>query len=187
MENEQVQPSYWSSVLIGALFTAFVIFIISLVSGYMTIGAEPTGSMFTPGQFIGILACLIGAFGGIVSTRQYAKTNDITFTIGQGALIGLFTGLIAAVISTVLAQLWQFVDPAYVQGIIDSSIANLEAMSNIPDDQKQTIIESTSEKLNSQFKSASGILIGAAISMALFGFLNAITGMIGAKIFASED
>ncbi len=187
MENEHVQPSYWSSVLIGASFVSIVIFIISLVSGYMTIGAEPTGAMFNPAQLVGVFACLIGAFGGIVSTRHFAKTYDITFTIGQGALIGFFTGLIAAVIATVLGQLWQFVDPGYAQGIIDSSIANLEAMSNIPDEQKQAIIESTAEKLNSQFKSASGILIGGAISMAMFGFLNALTGMIGAKIFASED
>tara|TARA_R110002096_G_scaffold425644_1_gene634438 strand:+ start:10472 stop:11035 length:564 start_codon:yes stop_codon:yes gene_type:complete len=187
MENEQVQPSYWSSVIIGALFTAIVIFIVSLVSGYMTISSEPTGAMFSPGQFIGILACLIGAFGGVLSTRHYAKTNDITFTIGTGALIGLFTGIIAAVISGVLSQLWQFVDPSFVQNIIDATVANLDAMTSIPDDQKEKIIAGTVETIESQYGSLSGILKGTAISMATFGFLNALTGMIGAKIFASED
>jgi len=187
MENEQGQISYWQSVIVGALFTALVIFVIALISGYMTINAEPTGSIISAGQLIGVLSCLIGAFGGIISTRHYAKTYNITFTIGKGAMIGLYTGLIAALISAILSQLWTFVDPGYVQGIIDSTVANMEAMTNIPEAQKAQIIEDTTTKLKDQFASLSGILIGSAISMATFGFLNLLTGMIGAKIFASED
>lgn len=187
MENKQVQNSYWQSVLIGALFTALVIFVISLISGYTTINAEPSGSIISAGQLIGVLSCLIGAFGGIISTRHYAKTYDLTFTIGRGAMIGLYTGLIAALISAILSQLWTFVDPGYVQGIIDSTVANMEAMASIPEATKQQLIEETVTKLNEQFASLSGILIGSAISMATFGFLNLLTGMIGAKIFASED
>lgn len=185
MNNEQ--PSYWNSVIVGALFSAIVIFVVSLISGYMTIKAEPSASVLSPGQLVGIVSCLIGALGGWVATRHYATTYDINFPLGKGAVIGLLAGIAAGIISALLSQIWTFIDTGYVQGIVDSTIANLEVNTMIPDDLKEEIIEETEKKLQDQFSSFSGIAIGSAISAATFGILNLLSGMVGAKMYGSED
>src|SRR5690606_9644912 len=107
MENEQVQPSYWNSVFIASAITALVVTIISLIGGYMTIGSEPSGTMFSTMQLTGILSCLIGAMGGLIATWHYAKEHNVTFTIGRGALLGLLVALVATIISVLLGQLWE--------------------------------------------------------------------------------
>ncbi len=185
MNNEQ--PSYWNSVIVGALFSAIVIFAVSLISGYMTIKAEPTGSVFSPSQMIGVVSCLIGALGGWIATRHYATTYNVAFPIGKGAVIGLLAGIVAGIISALLSQIWTYIDAGYVQGIIDSTIANLDASSMIPDDMKEEIIMETEKKLENQFSSFSGIMVGSAISAATFGILNLLSGMVGAKMYGSEE
>src|SRR5690554_6990070 len=102
MENEQVQSSYWNSVLIASLITALVVTVISLIGGYMTINSEPSGTIFSTMQVVGILSCLIGAMGGVIATWHYAKEFNVTFTVGRGALIGLLVGLVTTIISVVL-------------------------------------------------------------------------------------
>lgn len=182
MENENMDSanqSYWTSVLIGGLISALILSVLGLVSQYMTVGSEPTGSSFTFGQAIGTFACLIGAIGGFIATRHYAKEFDITFPIGKGALIGLLTGIAAMIISTLITVLWtSLIDPEINQAVYDWSIANLEAQ-NLTDD---------------QFEMAKGFIpepgisaVTVGIGLVVLGVLNAISGLIGAKIFASEE
>lgn len=182
MENEQVQPSYWNSVFIASAITALVVTIISLIGGYMTIGSEPSGTMFSTMQLTGILSCLIGAMGGLIATWHYAKEHNVTFTIGRGALLGLLVALVATIISVLLGQLWELIDPSYTQAIIDWSIANMEAMPQMPEEARQQAIESMQD-----INSVSNIAMQALFTFIGLAIMNVISGMIGAKVFASED
>lgn len=71
--------------MVGALIIGLVMSVLGIISQYMTINSEPIGSSFTLAQGIGTFACLIGAIGGFIATRHYAKENEITFPIGKGA------------------------------------------------------------------------------------------------------
>lgn len=186
MDDIIKEPNYWPSVIIGALLIAIVIFVVSLFSSYMVINTAPSGELFGPAQVIGSVSCLLGIFGGFAAVVHYAKTNNVSFTVGRGALIGLLTGLVAAVFVALLNELWQLIDPSYARNFIDASIANLEAMS-IPDEQKKQLIEATAEKLEKQFNTVNGVLLGTGISMITFGILNLLSGMVGAKIFGKSD
>ena len=175
-------PSYWNSVLIGGLIIALIMTVLGLVSQYMTINSEPVGKSFGMGQAIGTIACLIAAIGGFISTRHYAKENDITFKLGKGALIGLFVGIVGVVASTVLSLLWtSIIDPDLNQALYNWSVANLDAQ-NLPREQYEMMLGFIPEP-----GSIKTIITSMAIGLVVVGVLNAISGMIGAKVFASEE
>jgi len=180
--EQNSQPSYWPSVMIGALIIGLIMSVLGIVSQYMTIGSEPTGSAFSLAQGVGTLACLIAAIGGIISTRHYAKENEITFPIGKGALIGFMTGLVGVLISTVISLIWQYViDPELNQAVYDWSIRNLEAM-NLPAEQLEMQMNFIPEP-----GAMSSLLWAVGIGIVAVGILNLISGIIGAKIFAAEE
>lgn len=180
MENEY--PSYWSSVFTGALIVGLIASILSMVGNYMMIGSEPTGSPFSLSQVFGILACLIGAIGGFIATRNYAKQNELTFPIGKGALIGFLTGAVGGLISVVISFIWtSVIDPDLNQAVYDWSIANLEAM-GLTDDQLEA-----QKNFIPQPGSTMTLIVGTGIAVVGLGILNTISGLIGAKVFASEE
>lgn len=179
---ENNQPSYWTSVAISGVIFGIVAFVLSLISSYATINSEPSGSIFSPVQLLGVVVCLIAAFGGMLATWHYANEYDVTITLGRGALIGFLTGVCITVVTVLLNQVWQVVDPDMTQKLIDSTIANMESM-DMAEGQKQQMIDSTVESIRSQQNIGTQFLWG----IPLYGILNLVTGMIGAKIFGKEE
>lgn len=187
MEESQQQtsnnvPSYWTSVGISGVLFGIILFAISLIAGYATINSDPTGSMFSPTQLIGTLACLFGAFGGMLATWHYAREFDVSITLGKGALIGFLVGVVITMVNVLLSQVWSVVDPDMTQQIIESSVANIEA-ADMPEQQKQQMIDMTVQTIRSQESITSQLLWG----IPMYGILNLITGMIGAKIFGKKE
>tara|TARA_R110002124_G_scaffold287282_1_gene472228 strand:+ start:9599 stop:10147 length:549 start_codon:yes stop_codon:yes gene_type:complete len=182
MENEEMTPSYWPSVTQAAIIIGVLMAAMGIGSQYMTISNEPAGAQFSLGQLVGILICLVAAIGGIISTRQHAKENNITFTIGTGALIGFLTGVVGVVISGVINLIWtKLLDPGLNQAVYDWQIANLEAQ-NLSDAQLEMALSFMPDPT-----SMSTFLIATGVSLLVIGIVNLLSGMIGAKIFASED
>lgn len=175
-------PSYWTSVGLVSVLFGIIAFAISLITVYSTINAEPTGSFFSPMQLVGVLGCLVGSFGGMVATWHYAREYDVVIKLGRGALIGLLTGVGMAVVSTIFSQVWSVIDPDMTQKMIESTVANLEAM-DLPEEQKQQLIDSTVQSLRGEQNIGSQLLWGVP----MYGILNLLTGMIGAKVFGKEE
>jgi len=182
MENEELKPSYWTSVFIGAIIIGVIITVLSIGSQYMTLNSEPTGAQFTLAQVLGLVVCLVAAIGGIISTRHYAKENDLTFPIGTGALVGFLTGVIGVVISGVVSLIWtKIIDPGLNEAVYEWQIRNLEAQ-NLPDAQMEMMMSFLPDPT-----SMSAFFMATGVSLIVIGIVNALTGMIGAKIFASEE
>ena len=182
MNKEEGYPSYWNSVIIASLITALIYFVFSLIGGYMTINAEPTGNPFGMQTIFPLFSCLFAAAGGIIVNWHYAKQNNVTYKMGKGALLGLLTGVVATVVSFVLGYIWEIVDPSFTKGIIDSTMANMEAMQGITQD----MLDQTQARMD-QLLTFSGRLKQSLWGLLMLGVVNAITGLIGAKIFASEE
>lgn len=180
--GDKTAPSYWPSVGIAAVIFGIISFVMYLISSYVTINSEPTGSMFGPSMVISIFGCLVMAFAGFTAVWHYGKEYDLSLTLGQGALIGFLTGAAVTVISTLLSQAWALVDPELTQRMIDSTIANFENM-DMPEESKQQMIDSTVESMRSQQQLGSQLLWGIPIS----GLLNLLSGMIGAKVFGKKE
>lgn len=185
MENEKLHehesPSYWNSVIIASLVVGIVVTVLSLIGGYMTIGSEPSGSFFSTAQLWGTIGCLVGAVGGFIANWHYTKEYNVTYKIGKGALLGLLVGAIGTVVVLVLSQLWNVIDPSYQQALVDWNIENFEAM-QMPAEAKEQAIASMENP-----NSPKNIAIFAATTFVGLGILNVISGLIGAKVFASEE
>lgn len=179
--DEQVQPSYWNSVIIASLVTALLLTIISIAGGYMTLGDEPTGSLFSKMQLFAMVGCLLGAIGGIIANWHYANEYQITYKIGTGALLGLLVAVGATVFAVIMGQIWNLIDPSYTQALVDWQSRNIEAM-QIPEESKQEALERMKDP-----NSPGNIALQALFSFIGLGIMNVISGLIGAKIFASEE
>jgi hypothetical protein len=174
------QGNSWTSVLlIGGLF-GIIAAILGLISGYIQISQEPTGSFFGPAAFTGILICLITAFAGMVTVWHYTKEVTREVSYGQGAVMGLLTAVAITLISVVLTQIWYLIDPNYLQNYIESMIANFEAM-GLPDE----ALDAQTDQLM-QAQTMAGVLKQSAISMVVLSILNMITASLGVRIFGEK-
>lgn len=182
LEDSTAEASYWMSVTTASVIFGILAFVLSLVSSYAVINSEPTGSLFSPVQLIGTLVCLVGAFGGMLATWHYARIHQIFIKLGKGALIGFLTGVGIAIVMVIFSQLWEFIDPDMTQKVIENTIANIEAM-DIPEAQKQQAIDAAAQGMQGQNSIGSQLLW----SIPVYGILNLITGMIGAKIFGQQE
>lgn len=179
------EASYWNAVAISGLIFGLIVFALSIIGGYMTINAEPTGSMFGGSMVTGLISCLIGAFGGLVAVKLHLGENPQPMLLGRGSVIGLATGVMIALVSTIFGLLWNIIDPGFMDNLIEASIANIEAM-NIPEAQKEDMIDSVAGQMQ-RMKTAGGVLLAFGMNALLYGILNLLTGMLGVKLFASKE
>lgn len=177
--HTNTQSSYWASVGIAALIFGLLTTVLQLISNYMQINSEPTGSFFSPSMLFGLVVCLVGAFGGMLAVWHYANEFDITMKLGKGALIGFLTGTAMVLIGIVFNKLWLLFDPDMHQKMMESMIANFEAM-EVPEETKQQMIDSAAAQANPSI--GMQLLYGIPI----FGILNLLTGMLGVALFARK-
>lgn len=183
-QSEQVNntnPNYWPSVGIAALIFSLLSFALQTITGYIQIGTEPTGSVFSPAVFSGVLVCLVGAFGGMMAVWHYAREYQVTMNLGRGALIGFLTGVVMVFIGVVLNKIWLFIDPDFTQKMMESIMANFEAM-DMPEAQKQQMMDSAAQ----QFESNQSVVTQLLWGIPMYGILNLLTGMLGVSLFAKK-
>jgi len=185
MNDETQEFSYWPSVGLASVLMGIVMFAISTITGYVQINSEPTGAIFQPAYFGYIFLCLIGAFTGMLAVWHFARESGQPFTLGKGALIGFLAGVGVVIISSVLGQLWNLIDPNFKDQMMKSMIANVDAMSNIPEDARKTQIDAIAQQFR-ESGSITGILKQMAYGIPFYGVLNLLTGLIGVKLFAKE-
>jgi hypothetical protein len=166
-------PSYWASVGIAAFIFSLITTVLQLISGYMQINSEPTGSLFSPGMFMGLFVCLIGAFGGMLAVWHYANEYGITMKLGKGALIGFLTGTVMVLIGLVFNEIWSFIDP-------DMNEKMMDAVMDVPEETKQQMIDQAASQVDPS--------IGTQLAWGIpsFGILNLLTGMLGVVLFARD-
>lgn len=178
-QDNNTIPSYWASVGIAAFIFSLITTVLQLISGYMQINSEPTGSMFSPSMFMGIFVCLIGAFGGMLAVWHYTNENQLTLKLGKGALIGFLTGTAMVLIGMVFNEIWSFIDPDMNEKMMEAVIANFEAM-DVPEETRQQMIDQAASRVNP----SPGMQLAWGIP--IFGILNLLTGMLGVALFARE-
>ncbi len=182
--NESFSISdYMPSVgIVGAIFS-LISFVAGLFFGYQQINAEPTGSFFSPFMISSGVICLITSVAGLVAVWYFTREVSPQLKLGQGAVIGFLTGAVIVVISIVLSELWvMLIDPDYNEKILESMIANIEAM-DMPQSSKDDMIDAMAESIDSQQTILRQIFWGVPIT----GLLNLLTAMIGVKLFAEKE
>ncbi|TYP91662.1 Protein of unknown function (DUF4199) [Fodinibius salinus] len=183
----ETDNNYWPSVFISGGIFGLIYFLLPVLVGYMIINANPSEAMssllITVVGFC--LACLIGTLGGFTAAWHYAKEFAGQLDLGKGALIGFITGVIIVVVEVFASQLWSVIDPDYIPKLLENlttMIGNL----NIPEAQKQMQIDSIAGQFQSS-DSFGSVFVNLLIQAPIWGLLNLITGMIGAKIFGIDE
>lgn len=171
-----------SAALVGAIF-GVISFVIGLYFGYQQINSEPSGSLFSPMLFSGVVICLLTSFAGLVAVWHFTKEVTTSMSMGQGAALGFMAGAVIALVSVLLNEVWvTLVDPEYNQKMIESSIAAIEMM-DLPESSKDDMIDAMTESMEQGASFGRQLFIGIPVN----GLLNLITALIGVKIFAEKN
>lgn len=178
---QQAKPNFMQSAAISGLIFGLITTIFSLISAYRVMATEPTGSIFPPGSFSNIVVCLVAAFGGMLAVKIQSSEEKVML-MGRGAAIGAATGVAIALVATILGQLWTFIDPNYVENFVEAMRIHMGSIPNMPDDALEQSVDGIYEGMTT----FTGILKNLGISGAVFAALNAITGMIGARVFCEK-
>lgn len=170
-----------SASLVGFIFS-IITFAISLAIGYYQISSEPSGSLLSPAMLSGTVICLVSILAGVLAVWHFTREVNPYIKLGQGAALGFLTGAIMVIVSAVLTELWNFIDPEYTEKLVEATIANIEAM-DMPDSQKGPMIDGMASSVRDQGSFLTQILWGIPVT----GLLNLLTGMLGVKIFAKKE
>ena len=168
-------PSYWNAVITAGLITGTILTVIQLTTSYMTIaGSSATG--------MAIIGCLIASIAGIISNWMYAKGYDLTYPIGKGALLGVFSGIITSIVTFSLSLFWtKVIDTGMNEAIIEATLKSFEdqGLSQEEIDMAQSFIPDPNSLV--------GQIITFLSALAMYVVINLISGIISAKIFAKEE
>lgn len=170
-----------SAGIVGAIFSV-VTFAIGLAIGYQQISSEPSGSLLSPTMMGGVIICLITCFAGALAVWHFTKEVTPFIKLGQGAALGFMTGAVIVILTAVLNEIWNYIDPDYIEKLVEATIANIEAM-DLPSGQKEQMIDGMAESVRSQQSFGAQILWG----IPMYGILNLLSAMIGVKIFAKKE
>lgn len=181
------KPSYLPyAIQISAVF-AVVMTIVTYASMYQFIGQPPSGKLFSIAQLVPLFSCLVAGFGGMLVVRNHAKITDLPMKAGQGAVMGLVTGAIMTAFLVVIGQLWtQLIDPTLMQRYAEATIANFEAIPNLPQASLDTMVDAAYQQSQAA-TTFMGIVKSSLQSLLALGVINLITGIIGVSIFAKKE
>ncbi len=127
--------------------------------------------------FLSCFCCLWIIGGAIVSANLYAKNSPVTLTPGDGAIVGIFSGIAAAVAASL-------VNLAFLP-------ANQEIARRIADQMGQLFPNMASD-WDAAFRSASEsaslaiFLFRLLIQAAVFAAFGALGGVIGASLYGKK-
>ena len=152
--------------------------------------SEKRPGMFVPALIGGVIAgilsgipivnclcCLWIIGGGILAAYYLAKESPIVLTAGDGAIVGIFTGIIAAFVEIIVDIPFRAVNEKIIQGMMDRFSQYYE---EIPSGW-----ESWMEGGNFE-GSVIWSFLGLVVSIVIFSALGALGGIIGISIFGKK-
>jgi uncharacterized protein involved in cysteine biosynthesis len=113
----------------------------------------------------------------MLASYLLAKDSPVSLSAGDGAIVGIFTGIIAAVVDTVLSIPLRALNAQFMQGLMKRLAQYAEQMPS----SWQSLLERKTAGV-----SISWLLFGLVISAAVFATLGALGGIIGASLFRKK-
>ncbi len=126
---------------------------------------------------VNCLCCLWIIGGAMLAAYLLAKDSPIVLTAGDGAIVGIFTGIVAVVVQAIISFLFRPVNREFFRRMIEKFAEYAEEMPPGIED----FLEGGSTQV-----SVSGFLIGILVSAIVFSALGALGGIIGISIFRKK-
>jgi hypothetical protein len=123
------------------------------------------------------LCCLWIIGGAMLASYLLVKDSSVPLTSSDGAIVGVFTGLVAAVVQTVVSILFLPLNRQVMQRIMERFAEYMEEM---PPGFENLLDEASMET------SVPRILFGLVVSGIIFSLLGALGGIIGLSLFKKK-
>lgn len=123
------------------------------------------------------LCCLWIIGGAMLSAYLFSKDSPIVLSAGDGAILGAFSGIIAAVVNSVISIPLHAANLAFIQGLIERVA---EYSDEFPSGWETLFERSISEASFPMF------MLSLMMSAIIFAALGALGGIIGISIFGKK-
>jgi hypothetical protein len=133
--------------------------------------------VLTAVPFLGCFCCLWIIGGAMLATYLMAKNSPISLTPGDGAIVGIFAGIVGAVVDAIVSIPFEAMNREVVQNFVEKFSQYLEDMPP----GWQTWLDRAGARPSPAF-----FLLGLVISAAVFSALGALGGVIGAALFGKK-
>jgi len=124
--------------------------------------------------FINCLCCIWIIGGAILSAYLLSKDSSMALSAGDGAILGVFTGIIAAVVNFIVSIPFSAVSSKFTRSIMEKLADYAE---EIPSGWERLLEKGVVEK------SIPIAMLGFVISVVIFSALGALGGIIGISLF----
>ena len=156
--NELAPPSKMQPALIGGV-------ILGVLSAVPFVNA------------LNCFCCLWVIAGGVVAAYLYQKESPLPVQYGDGAVLGLLTGLFGAVVEAIISIPFRLLGAELASGSIQEALRELESNPDIPPELVEFI------RILMSGGAATGI-ISLAINLVIFAIFATIGAIIGVAIFS---
>ncbi|MFQ6108020.1 MAG: hypothetical protein ACE5L7_00510 [Candidatus Aminicenantales bacterium] len=140
------------------------------------IGGAAAG-VFSAVPFLNCLCCLWIIGGAMLAAYLLSKDSPVAMTAGDGAIVGIFTGVTAAVIDAIISIPFHAINAAFVQRVMEGIAQYTEEMPSGWERWLETGAVETSAPL---------FMLGLLISVVVFSILGALGGIIGISLFGKK-
>ena len=132
--------------------------------------------------FISCLCCLWVIGGGLLAAYLLSKDSPNSLTTGDGAIVGVFAGIIGSVVDTIVSIPFDAMmrNSQFMQALLDKVSEYAQDMPS----GLEGLLESG--PFSGSF-SIAWALLGLVISMVIFSAFSALGGIIGVSIFKKKS
>lgn len=123
------------------------------------------------------LCCIWIIGGAVLSSFLLSRNSPVSLTAGDGAIVGIFTGIVAAFVDALISIPFQAINARIVQQVLDSLAKYSEEM---PSQWEMWLERGGAETTFAMF------MLGLVISVFIFAALGALGGIIGVSIFGKK-
>ena len=127
--------------------------------------------------YIQCLCCLWIIGGAMFSAYLLSKESAVTLTIGDGAIVGILSGIIAAIVDYIVSIPFQAMNAEFIRNVFEKVAKQME---EVPPSWESWLQQGSMET------SLAMTMLGLLISMFIFAAFGALGGIIGVSIFKKK-
>jgi hypothetical protein len=174
------QKNFIKAAGIAGAIMAVVTSALLIANGYSIMNATPDGSPLPPGSMLNGVICLLSFLTSFIAVKLHASEEPV-MQLGRGAIIGLVSGALAAIVGVILQMGWEFADPNYTAGVMDAMTRWAESVPQFSEEQVDEMLANMEDQYT-----MTGRLKAIGIGLPINAVANAVTGLLAAKIFTSR-
>ncbi len=135
-------------------------------------------SAIPPFSFFNCACCAWVIGGGVLAAHLYVKSSPSVVTLGSGVGLGLLTGVVGGIVSTIFSVPVQILMRSVFSRYAEQAREMISELPNIPQPWRDMLLSSS----NTGFNIAS-LVLSAMVTVIVFSLFGMLGGVLGVAIF----